>query len=98
MARKTRKTATASRPSKPVKTSATRKIPIQRVTSERVSEPVPPSVPAGSLARRKHALLDELRSSDVSAERQIEIRAELDESPMTETPILSWAELQRLGQ
>ena len=82
--------------SKPAKTSATRKIPIQRAP-ERVSEPVVPSPSAGSLARHKAGLIAELKSERITPERQAAIRAELEQRPMSKTPILSHAELRRVG-
>ena len=99
-----RKTAKKSPPktstktsSKPAKTSATRKIPIQRVTSQRVSEPAVQSPSAGSLARHKAGLIAELKSERITTERQAAIRAELEQRPMSKTPTLSHAELRRVG-
>ena len=56
-----------------------------------------PKVSAASLARRKAALLDELRGQEVTPARQLDIRSELSAEPMASTPILSYAEIQRLG-
>lgn len=50
---------------------------------------------AGSLARKKRALIDELKSEYVSAERGAEIRNLLD-GDLADVPILSQAELNRL--
>lgn len=62
---------------------------------DEASQPSPPS--AGSLARRKRALIDELKSQDVTAERQAAIAHELDGASLRSTPILSHAEIRRLG-
>ena len=60
-------------------------------------KPVAPVIPAGSLARRKRSLLDELRSQGVTPERQSAIRQELAGAPLVFVPILSQRELARLA-
>ena len=59
--------------------------------------PKAPVIPAGSLARRKRSLLDELRSQGVTPERQSAIRQELATEPLVSAPILSQQELWRLA-
>ncbi len=64
--------------------------------AEVAPEPTPTGPTAGSLARRKRALIDELKSADTSRERQLEVHA-IVEGELADVPILSYAEISRLG-
>ena len=63
---------------------------------DRVADPGEDQSPP-SLARQKAHLLAELRDAETGPVRAAEIR-ELIDGPLADVPILSYAELQRLGQ
>lgn len=50
-----------------------------------------------SLARYKVALVNELKSAEVNPERQLAIHIELKRPEVVSIPVLSYAELRRLG-
>lgn len=67
---------------------------IREVQKPAAARPSPARASDGSLARKKAALVDEVRDLDTSAQRRAECYAEL--ARMGETPILSRVELDRL--
>lgn len=67
-----------------------------RKTKKTADTPKAAKPSAASLARRKHALIDELRDENTPLTRQLEIRAELD-GALADVPNLSHQELSRLG-
>ena len=80
----------------PSKAKSTAKEKTPAKTSSAPKAASKPKHSAASLARRKAALVAELRELDLTSERRIAIDAELAEEPMASTPILSYDELRRL--